>query len=134
MSKVKCQKMKKILLLCAIIFLISCKSEEKKENLYPESKAEKQTPEQLGQELFEGKGNCVACHQKEQKIIGPSLQEIAKIYKDKNGNMVNFLKGNEEPIVDPSQFEVMKTNFAITKQMSDDELKALETYIFSHLK
>lgn len=126
--------MKKILLLCAIIFLISCKSEEKKENLYPESKAEKQTPEQLGQELFEGKGNCVACHQKEQKIIGPSLQEIAKIYKDKNGNMVNFLKGNEEPIVDPSQFEVMKTNFAITKQMSDDELKALETYIFSHLK
>ena len=48
--------------------------------------------------------------------------------------MVNFLKGNAEPIVDPSQFEVMKTNFAITQAMSDGELKAIETYIYSHLK
>jgi len=125
---------KKLLFLLAIVLFFSCKSEEKKENLYPESKAEKQTPEQLGQELFEGKGNCIACHQKDQKIIGPSLQEIAKIYKDKNGNMVSFLKGNKEPIVDPSQFEVMKTNFSITKNMSEAELKALESYIFSHLK
>lgn len=126
--------MKNVLLLFSLLLLISCKSEEKKENLYPETQTEKQTPEQLGQELFEGKGNCIACHQKEQKIIGPSLMEIAKTYKDKNGNMVSFLKGNEAPIVDPSQFEVMKTNFAITKNMSDEELKALEVYIFSHLK
>lgn len=126
--------MKNVLLLFSLLLLISCKSEEKKENLYPETQTEKQTPEQLGQELFEGKGNCIACHQKEQKIIGPSLMEIAKTYKDKNGNMVSFLKGNEAPIVDASQFEVMKTNFAITKNMSDEELKALEGYIFSHLK
>ena len=125
---------KKFLFLTAVVLCSSCKHEEKKENLYPEAKPEMQTPEQLGQELFEGKGNCIACHQKDQKIIGPSLQEIAKIYKDKNGNMVSFLKGNEEPIVDPSQFEVMKTNFSITKNMSEVELKALESYIFSHLK
>ncbi|GEP50098.1 cytochrome c552 [Flavobacterium noncentrifugens] len=125
---------KKLLFLIAIGLFFSCKSEEKKENLYPEAQTEKQTPEQLGQELFEGKGNCIACHQPDQKIIGPSLQEIAKTYKDKNASIVNFLKGNEEPIVDPSQFEVMKTNFTITKQMSEVELKALESYILSHLK
>lgn len=47
--------------------------------------------------------------------------------------MVVFLKGEGEPIVDPTQFEVMKANFAITKAMSDDELKALEAYVYSNL-
>jgi cytochrome c len=42
--------------------------------------------------------------------------------------MVTF-KGEGEPIVDPSQYEVMKTNFAITKAMSDEELKARSLYI-----
>ena len=62
------------------------------------------------------------------------MQDIAKIYKDKNADMVVFLKGEGEPIVDPSQYEVMKTNFAVTKAMSDEELKALEAYVYSHLK
>ena len=48
--------------------------------------------------------------------------------------MVTFLKGEGEPIVDPSQYEVMKTNFAVTKTMSDEELQALEAYVYSHLK
>jgi cytochrome c len=46
---------------------------------------------------FNGRGNCVACHQVNQKVIGPSLQDIAKIYKDKNADMVSFLKGEGEP-------------------------------------
>jgi len=48
--------------------------------------------------------------------------------------MVEFLKENAEPIVDPTQYEVMKTNFAVTKTLSDEELKALETYMYSFLK
>ena len=39
--------------------------------------------------------------------------------------MVYFLKQEAEPIVDPSQYEEMKTNFAITEEMSDEELIAL---------
>ena len=83
---------------------------------------------------FQKEGNCIACHQTEQTIIGPSLQEIAKIYKEKNASIVSFLKEESEPIVDPSKYEIMKTNFAITKTMSDAELKAIEAYIYSHLK
>jgi cytochrome c len=45
--------------------------------------------------------------------------------------MVQFLKGEGKPIVDPSQYEVMKTNFAITKNFTDEELKALEDYFYS---
>ena len=128
--------MKKTLFLFAILLLISCKKEEaKKEPLYPTSAMETiQTPEELGKEIFEGKGNCVACHQADKKLIGPSLQDIAKIYKEKSGNIVAFLKEGAEPLVDPSQYEVMKTNFALTEEMSDEELKGLEAYIYSNLK
>lgn len=95
---------------------------------------EKQTPVELGEKLFNGKGNCYSCHNPEQKIIGPSLMEIGKIYKDKNGNIVEFLKEKTDPIVDPAQYPAMKVNFAITKRMSDEELKALEAYIYSFSK
>ncbi len=89
---------------------------------------------QLGQALFMGVGMCKSCHLPEKKVIGPSITEIATIYKDKGAAMVAFLKGDAEPIVDPSQYDVMKTNFAVTKTMSDEELKALEAYMYSFLK
>ena len=119
------------LIFLTVLIFLSCKKEAAKKPQYSKTS---QSPVQLGKEIFEGKGNCVACHQPAQKIIGPSIEQIAKIYKDKNGDMVSFLKGNEEPLVDPSQYEVMKTNFVITKTMSDEELKALEAYIYSNSK
>jgi len=119
--------MKKLVLFILLITFVSCKNGEKQS---VDSSATKIS----GQELFEQKGNCVACHKPDQKIIGPSLQEIAKIYKEKNASIVSFLKEESKPIVDPSQYEVMKTNFAITKLMSDEELKAIEAYIYSHSK
>lgn len=131
--------MKYLFIALSLITLISCGKTEKKETLYPdgqqnvsEGATADMTPSQkLGMEIFEGKGNCASCHKPEQKIIGPSIQEIARIYKEKGGNMVQFLKGKGEPIVDPSQYEVMKTNFYITKNFSDEELKAIEEYMYS---
>lgn len=125
--------MKKIVLFLAVLTFLSCKKESQEPFGKPEATTEK-SPEVLGKEIFEGKGNCVACHQVNQKVIGPSLQEIAKIYKDKNGNMVNFLKAESEAIVDPAQFPVMQANLAITKTFTDEELKAVEAYINSNLK
>ncbi|MRX40851.1 c-type cytochrome [Flavobacterium sp. LC2016-23] len=133
--------MKKILFLSAVLALASCKKETTENPVttsteaYSEGESAKATtPEALGKEIFEGRGNCTSCHQVDQKVIGPSIQEIAKIYKDKKGDIVTFLKGNADPIVDPSQFSVMKINFPVTQAMSDEELKAIETYIYSNLK
>lgn len=132
--------MKKILFLAAVLAFASCKKEvtetsnQNTESYSEGESAKAKTPEELGKQIFEGNGNCISCHQVDQKVIGPSIQEIAKMYKDKKGNIVTFLKGNADPIVDPSQFEVMKTNFPITQAMSDDELKAIEAYISSQLK
>lgn len=127
--------MKKIILAVAVLAMVSCKNEPKESfGKQTETTTEIQTPEALGKEIFEGKGNCIACHQLDQKMIGPSITEIAKIYKDKNGNMVSFLKGEADAIVDPEQFAVMQANLAITKTFSDEELKAIEAYIYSNLK
>ncbi|WP_396139311.1 c-type cytochrome [Flavobacterium sp.] len=122
--------MKKLLLIIILFCLFSCKSKEDKSETSVDETATKIS----GQELFEGEGNCIACHKSDQKIIGPSLQEIAKIYKDNKASIVLFLQEKSEPIIDPSQYEIMKTNFAITKSMSEEELKALEDYIFSFSK
>ncbi len=127
--------MKNLFFILPVLLLLSCQKEEKKESLYPEktlSAEEKQL--ELGREIFDGKGMCYSCHKPDQKVIGPSIVEIAKIYKEKNGDIKLFLKEKSEPIVDPSQYSVMKTNFAITKTFSDEELKAVEAYFYSHLK
>lgn len=136
--------MKKVVFLAAVLAFASCKkksqepfgksSESTTESSAEGESAKATTPVDLGKEIFEGRGNCTSCHQPDQKVIGPSIQEIAKIYKDKKGDIATFLKGNADPIVDPSQFAVMQTNFAVTKEMSDEELKAIEAYIYSYSK
>ncbi|WP_291137230.1 c-type cytochrome [Flavobacterium sp. UBA7663] len=84
-----------------------------------------------GQELFEGKGTCTACHKADTKVIGPAIKDIAKIYKEKGASIAAFINEESEPIVDPTQYETMKTNFTITKAMTAEERKALEVYMMS---
>lgn len=86
-----------------------------------------------GEALF-NENNCTVCHQLNQKVVGPSLQDIAKIYKEKSGNIVSFLKEEAEPIVDPSMSETMKINLQVTKNMSDSDLKSLEIYMLNQSK
>ncbi len=90
-----------------------------------------QTPKELGKELFEGKGMCATCHKADIKTVGPSIKDIAKIYKEKGASIAEFINDKGEPLVDPSQYEIMKANFVITKTMSADERKALEIYMMS---
>ncbi|MXN92734.1 c-type cytochrome [Flavobacterium sp. Sd200] len=134
--------MKQLLTLLTIITLFSCKKEETKNTAVDQNttvsegsdpSASLSAEAKLGQEIFDGKGNCFSCHKPDQKIVGPSIQEIAKMYADKKGNMVNFLLGESEPIVDPSQYDTMKANIYLTKNFSEEELKGLEAYFMSFL-
>lgn len=126
--------MKPLILVLLTICLFSCKQNPEKnlETVTALTSEEQQIAR--GKELFEGAGNCFACHKADQKIIGPSLVEIATIYKDQNADIVAFLREKSAPIVDPSQYSVMKTNFVITKEMSDADLQAIESFIYSNLK
>jgi cytochrome c len=112
--------------------IISCN--EKAANQTPVDQTETtttQTPKELGRELFEGKGMCASCHKADIKVVGPSIQEIAKIYREKEASIAAFINEEGEPLVDPSQYDLMKTNFAITKALSAEERKALEVYMIS---
>ncbi|MGL2992989.1 c-type cytochrome [Flavobacterium sp. TSSA_36] len=131
--------MKKIIILAAVLLVVSCKKESQEPFGKTETPTEAAspttaTPVTLGKEIFEGKGACVACHKVDAKLIGPSIQDMAKTYKAQNGNLIAFLKEEAKPIMDPAQYEVMKANLAITKAMSEEELKGLEAYIYSNLK
>ncbi|VAV82825.1 hypothetical protein MNBD_BACTEROID02-825, partial [hydrothermal vent metagenome] len=84
-----------------------------------------------GEKLFNEK-TCVSCHNLDAKIVGPSIKNIASVYKEKNGDLMQFFKGKSNPIVetDPGQIAIMKANLdGFIKDLSDDQLKALENYI-----
>lgn len=122
-------KIKLILLL--VFALVSCKNEPSKPQ--DENQVVSVPTVEKGLILFQ-ENNCAACHQPDQKVIGPSLQEIANLYKKENGSIVSFLKEETDPIVDPKMYESMKINLQITKTMTDEELESLELYFLSHSK
>ena len=86
-----------------------------------------------GKNLFYEK-TCAACHAKNERVIGPSIKEIALVYKEKKGNIIKYLKGNADAIVDtnPAQVAIMKANIdAIGKNISHEDIQAIEAYIYS---
>ena len=129
--------MKKLIFLAIMLFaFISCKKEVQEDfgKAQETKNASESNPLVVGKSLFEGKGMCASCHLADKKVIGPSIQDIVQIYDDKKASIVTFLQGNGEPIVDPSQYEIMKANFSVTKTMTEEELKAIETYMYSFKK
>lgn len=126
----------KLLLTLSIgISIISCGKKKETDAMgSPINQAEtsvNQTPKALGKEIFEGKGMCATCHKEDVATSGPSIKDISKIYTDKKASISLFLQGETEPIVDPSQYEIMKANLEITKAMTEAEVQALETYMLS---
>lgn len=136
--------MKKQILILGLtaFFFVSCgetKKEEVKQDVEiseePAKVEAKSTGEYiaLGEKLFTEK-TCVTCHLADTKVIGPSIKDINKIYTEKNGNIVAFLKGETPPIVDtdPGQVAIMKANLdGFVKNLTTEELTALAIYMNS---
>lgn len=136
--------MKKILFVFAIFSLavISC-GETKKEDVKKEIEAPQEAPKEapaasddliaMGEKLFTEK-TCVSCHQLDAKIVGPSVKDIVKVYDEKNADLVAFLKGDQEAIVDTDagQVAIMQANLdGFVKDLKEEELKALAAYMNS---
>jgi len=107
--------------------LICCKKQT--ENFSPIVSLEEPSTE-TGKKIFNGKGQCTTCHKLNQNILGPSVSEIVLAYKNNKGKMIQFLEGKSDPIVDPSQFQIMKVNLEITKKMTRKELESLVDYMY----
>ncbi len=116
----------------AVIGLLytSCQPEKKeKPDIKIGTKKKETSAFDVGKKIFNGKGKCYTCHKIDKKSIGPGVEEIMKIYKEQDADLIAFLKEEAKPIVDPETYAVMKTNFAIIKTFSEEELKALEVYM-----
>lgn len=85
----------------------------------------------LGNRLFSEK-TCITCHDVNRFKKGPSVKEIMAVYKEKDGDIVAFLKGMSQPLVDTtaSQVAIMQENIdGFLKDISDEELNSLATYM-----
>jgi len=126
--------MRLFLVFFGLIVLCNCKTDKKSNdkidiNAHPELSEDSKIF--LGNRLFSEK-TCITCHAVDKKIIGPSVIEIMTIYKEKNGDIVDFLKGEAKPIVDTTatQVAIMQANIdGFLKNISDVELNAIATYM-----
>jgi len=84
-----------------------------------------------GKALFTTKG-CTACHQEATDAVGPALKKIAAVYAGKEADLIKFLKGESQAIVDPAKAAIMQPQINTTKALSDEERKALAEFILSH--
>lgn len=122
--------MNRLIFVFMLFLMVSCKKEtDKAPTSSPVSTTEVPSLD-LGKKIFEGKGQCATCHKTSQNVLGPSVKEIVSIYEQQEADMIAFLKGNLDPIVDPSQFQIMKINLEITKKMSDTELQSVVDYMY----
>lgn len=86
-----------------------------------------------GEKLFTDK-TCTTCHLTDTKGVGPSIKDIAAKYAETGGNLVKFLKGNADAIVDTNsdQVDIMKNNIeTILKDVTPEELQAIAAYMRS---
>ncbi len=81
-----------------------------------------------GKTIFKQKG-CTACHKETINTVGPSVKKIAEVYKGDVNKMIAYLKGEHPAIVDPKKAAMMKRFLGKLKSLSDEELKALATYL-----
>lgn len=128
--------MRIFLLFFTVLLVWSCKTDKKISEgveLHVPERGELSKDSQifLGNRLFSEK-TCIKCHDVNQIKKGPSVKEIMAVYREKNGNIVSFLKGNAKPIVDTtsSQVAIMQENIdGFLKDISDEELNSLAVYM-----
>jgi len=136
MPLIKPEKMRLFSYFILLLIVFSCNRNKK-----PTEKSGKSVPERgelsmdsqifLGNRLFSEK-TCITCHNVNEKKIGPSVKEIMTVYKEKDGDIVAFLKGEAKPMVDTtaSQVAIMQANIdGFLKNISDEELKTIATYM-----
>jgi cytochrome c len=119
-----------------VALFLSCNSGKKNDKVNEEEVPERRelsfdSKIFLGNRLFSEK-TCITCHAIDNKIKGPSIMDIMKVYNEQNGDIVAFLKGNAKPIVDTnaSQVAIMQANIdGFLKEITDLELNAIATYM-----
>ena len=87
-----------------------------------------------GRRLFQANG-CAACHYPAQDRtghgLGPSLAQVADAYRGRADALVEFLRGNGEPLLYPDKYRLMKAQLPRVMALSDRDLRSLAQYMLT---
>lgn len=83
-----------------------------------------------GKEIFKKMG-CNTCHYEKEEGFSPSIKTISQIYKNKKEQLIKYLKGEAESIVDPDRADFMKPYIKQTKKLENKDLENLIEYLLS---
>lgn len=75
---------------------------------------------------------CSACHKVDSGKMTPSLEMIAETYKGKDNQLLSYLMGETEPIINPPKGSLMKKQIEKTKALKETEIKALIDFIIGY--
>jgi cytochrome c551/c552 len=75
---------------------------------------------------------CGVCHKPEPFKKYPSLKKVAQAYQGKSEQLVKYLNGEAEAIVEPENTKRMKRYVEKTKALSEADRKILSEFILSH--
>lgn len=116
------------LLLVALFVVLSSFTKDTKEDKYYNLKSKSTPLEQVsdGEKLI-SKLDCVGCHHKSMKILGPSYSEIAKKY-DFNDKNINYLTTK---IIKGGSGVWGKIPMAAHSSLKKEDVKTMVKYIFS---
>ena len=84
-----------------------------------------------GEAIFDSL-RCNACHKPDTGKAMPSLKIIAAAYEGKEDRLLSYFKGDSEPVVNPEKKGIMRLYIEKTKDLEDDQRKALADFILSH--
>jgi cytochrome c len=83
--------------------------------------------------LFESHG-CSSCHGHASGSNGfPALPELGQAYKGKQKQLILYLEGEIDPIVQPEKSGMMRRQLEKTKAMSDSDREAMADFIVESL-
>lgn len=83
--------------------------------------------------LFESHG-CNSCHGHASSSSSfPALTELAQAYKGKQKQLILYLEGETDPIVQPEKSGMMRRQLEKTKAMSDSDREAMADFIVESL-
>ena len=86
---------------------------------------------QVGQDLFKAQ-KCSMCHKPVESKIAPSLAAIAGAYEGQADELLGYVKGEVEPIMDMGRAGVMAKYIEKMKALPEADLKALVEFMMGH--
>jgi len=86
----------------------------------------------VGRRLYQERG-CGACHApaKDQSVhgLGPSVKQIAEAYSGREDQLMRFLRGGCDPVIDEASYPIMHGQIVKLKELSDADLQALGKHV-----